>query len=114
MVDLNFWGNILSILASVVTVYISFEIYRYNRLNKSWLAVTTGLFLMVFRRTLGFVADYTSNTGMKAMTKSIETGTLLLISLLLIWGFWSMLKSFQNFDIIQKKAEDKVKNFNNR
>jgi hypothetical protein len=104
MADLNLVFGILSIIGSIITVYLSYTIYTYNRISKGWLAVIVAFVLIICRRSIGFVTDSGFFPEFKTLMKSIEGLLLLIISLLYIWGFWSMKKNFERFDIVEKKT----------
>jgi hypothetical protein len=102
----------LSIIGSIIATYLSYVIYKYNRVSKAWLAVTLAFLLIIFRRSLGFAINLDLFTTLGPTLKSIENTLLLIISILYILGFWSMKKSFETFDIIEKKTRKKIKHFN--
>ncbi len=108
-IDASFIAGILSIIGSIIAAYLSYAIYKYNRLNKAWLAVTIAFVLIVFRRGIGFATDFGLLPELSKILKSVEGILLLVISLLYIWGFWSMKKSFETFDVIEKKVGEKIK-----
>lgn len=112
--DYNTITGILSILGSVVAAYLSYRIYVCNRLNKSWLAVTLAFLLIIIRRSIGFMISGKILPDWVGALQTAENTLLVVISVLYIWGFWSMLKSFENFDVVEKKTREKTRAFNKR
>jgi len=103
--------GIFSIIGSVVASYLSYIIYKYNRLAKAWLAVTAAFVLIIFRRGLGFVTEFGFLPEARSTLKFIEGILLLVISVLYIWGFWSMKKNFEKFEVVEKRAKEKIELF---
>ena len=109
--ELNIILNGLSIVGSIIAAYFSYEIYKYNRVDRSWLAVTAAFVLIIFRRGMGAAYDLGFFPELGEALKSAEGALLVLISILYIWGFWSMKKRFESFDIVEKEAGKKAKAF---
>lgn len=100
--------GVLSIIGSVIAAYLSFEIYRYNRLSPAWLAVAVAFILIIFRRAIGMFAELGYFVAMRDVLKYFENVLLLVISILYIIGFWSMKQKFAKFDLLEKKVRKKV------
>lgn len=101
--------GIISILGSLFTAYLTYGIYRYNRLSKGWLALTWAFIFIVLRRTLGFVSDFKLLPDYLPIFKTTEGFLLLLITFLNIIGLYTMLKNFEEFDIVEKKTKKLIK-----
>ena len=106
--------GVVSVVGSLIAAYLSYEIYRYNRLSKAWLAVTVAFILIIFRRAIGFATEAGVWLEYRPVLKFVESVLLILISVLYILGFWSMKRSFETFDVVEKKVQDKVKAFRQR
>jgi hypothetical protein len=104
----TFTMGILSIIGSLIAAYLSYIIYKYNRLSKAWLAVTVAFVLIIFRRGIGFISDFELLPEWRFFLKTTESILLVVISLLYIWGFWSMKKNFESFEVVEKKVKDKI------
>jgi len=101
-------AGILSIIGSLITLGLCYKIYLFNRLNKAWLAVVFAFGLIIIRRGIGFMRDYNLLPTLNSLLQSFESTLLIIISVLYIIGFWSMLKNFENFDVVQKKVQSKI------
>jgi len=95
----------------LIAAYFAHRIYTFNRIANVWLAVPIGLGLLAFRQTLIlFKIDFLENLYGQFIV--IDTVFVpLMISILLAGGMWVLVKSFENFDVIERDVEDKVKNF---
>jgi hypothetical protein len=103
---------IVQIVLQFSAVYLSFVIYRYDRLSKAWLALTIALFFMGLRRL------YTLGTELNVLGSPADTlGVVdrivlpIFVSAFLAWGLWSMKNDFERFEVVQKAAADKAAKF---
>ncbi len=108
-ISISLIAGILSVIASIYVTYLCYDIYRYNRLNRAWLAVAAGFLLVIARRTIGFITSFGYLPHINNFLKSIEGLLLLVISLLYIYGFLAMRKQFSTFEIVEKKVKEKLK-----
>ncbi len=106
--DFDLAMNVLSIIGSVAAAFLSYEIYRYNRLDRAWLAVTAAFILIVFRRSIGAALQLGFFPQFNAMLQPVESVLLVVISALYIWGLWAMWKRFETFEIVEKSVREKV------
>lgn len=103
--------GILSIASFLVVAYLSYDIYRYERLSKGWLAVTAAFFIIILRRIIGFVTEAGVDSQLRVSLKNTESVLLLIISAFFIVGFWAMKKNFERFEVIEKRVKNKLKSF---
>ena len=96
----------VEILFLLGAAYFSNSIFKFNRLNKAWLVLTISLLLMALNNiALIFLgSDYTEN--LEILNESFLP---LLIAISLFWGLWSMKKSFEDFDVIDKESDKLLK-----
>ncbi len=100
--------GVLQIIIQIVAAYFSYKIYKYNRLSKAWLAVFLALIVMTFRR---FTALAINLGVLKQFSGSIQfidsIGLPFIISVFLLIGLWSMSRSFENFEVVEKITKEK-------
>ncbi len=100
---------LLQILIQLGALYASYIIYKYNRLNKAWLAVTLALFLMTLRRVTALLIELGILTQLQGPIKFADSILLpFVISIFLFAGLINMKKQFETFDIIEKKIDNKL------
>ena len=105
--DVLIW--LVSILLAVYTAYLTYKIYSFNRLDKSWLFVTLGFILILILRVLttfkgeGFYPEFFNFWYIIDPLLRIANSSCFII------GFWSMLKNFENFDVVERKIKKAVK-----
>jgi len=96
------------IIIQFAAAYLSFKIYSYNRVEKSWLAVTLGLAVMAIGKgaSLAFGAFDVPDLP----EANVIDGVILpfVISILMLIGIGSMLRQFHSFDIIERKAREHI------
>jgi hypothetical protein len=100
VIALDFFAVLFQLLAA----WMSYKIYSFNRLSKWWLALVVAFIVQASRRGFQIFYDL-SDTNMHIL---LDRSLMFLISLLLFLGLWSMLKNFENFDIVQKKVNNFV------
>lgn len=104
----------ISIAACAVSAWLAYRIYAYVRLSSGWMAIVWAFVLMVVRRCVGFLSDFNMYEGMRSEILLFENLLQVVISLLFIWGFWTMLKNFQRFEVVEKQAAAKIKAFTSK
>ncbi len=67
--------------------------------------------LIVIRRLIAFLPDFGVLTDSQSMLHDIDSALLIVISILNIWGFWSMKNNFEKFDVVEKQAREKMAQF---
>jgi hypothetical protein len=103
---------VVQIIVQFVAAFFSYKIYTYNRLAKSWLAVVAALILMGFRRMTALLTQFNLIPDLEGSLLWLDKILLpFLISILLVWGIWSMKKQFESFRVIEDKMTEKVKLF---
>lgn len=104
-----------SILLSIFATYLSYELYKYNRLSVGWLALTLAVLLTVFVRVVVFFEDSALFSELNPLV--LKTWNVLLlfsVNILFVVGFWSLKKSFESFEVIQKKTALKIRGMSSR
>ncbi|MEK6822346.1 MAG: hypothetical protein AABY13_00835, partial [Nanoarchaeota archaeon] len=107
-----FAGFLVSTIGSIVVAYLSYDIYKYNRHNRAWLAVTLGFILTVLVRVFEFSEEFEwlSSVGEHVIQLWLLT-TILFLTGLWIFGFWHMRKSFSQFQVMGQQADVKLDAF---
>lgn len=99
---------IIPVILSLITVYLVYRIYFFDRLDKSWLFVAVGFLLIVVLRILtllngeGFFPEFFKSWRLYDPLLRIAN------SICFIIGFFAMLRNFENFDVIEKKVKSKI------
>ena len=106
--DIVFYSGVISIAGSLIAAYLSYIIYKYNRLSSDWLSITLAFVLIIFRRLLGFASELGMYPESRELMKSTESILLPVISALYIWGFWSMKKTFDKYALVEKNVSAKL------
>ena len=103
----------IQIVVQFTAAYFSYVIYKYNRLCKAWLAVVVGLVLMAFRRVTALLIELSGAPTSTDPVRFLDRVLLpFAISVLLLWGLWSMKKNFESFEVVEKRVSEKVKSLN--
>jgi len=103
---------ILGSLAAIfqfVAAYFGYRIYKFNRLNKWWLALVLAFIVQGIRRIFTVFEDVGS--PLIASSAIFDRTLMFIISLLIVVGLWAMMKNFENFEVITGKISEKVKRF---
>ena len=96
----------------LAAAYLSYRIYKFNRVNKGWLMVTIALILMAVGRIFAVVLLLGWANELPPIVAFIDSLVLpFLISVFLLIGLYSMFRNFVSFDIVEKNVQDKIKNF---
>ncbi len=98
--------GVLSLIFQFLAAYLSWNIYYFNKTNKWWLALVFAFVLQAIRRVQQVYYDI---VGTSAQNIFLDRGLMFLISLLILIGLWSMLKNFENFEVIETKVKTKLK-----
>ncbi len=104
--------GVFAIVFQLSAAYIAYSIYRFDRMSKWWLFIVFAFVIMGVRRVFTLWADYSIVNVTSEMI--FDRGLAFLISVLINVGLWSMLKSFNSFDIVAKKVRDKAKKFSGK
>jgi hypothetical protein len=94
MSELSITIGIIAVLASAVTAYFAFDLHKHQKISSGWLILAFAFLLVVFRRAIGLLTE----TGLFEIRSSLvntENFLLLAISILNLWGFWELHKSFR-------------------
>lgn len=101
-----------SIVFFIFSSFFAYKIYKFNKGSKLWLSVYVGLIALVFYGFLNFSGEIGILRGLDlSVLKSLTSILLLLGSAMLMWGFWSMGKSFENFQVLGERAREKFASF---
>ena len=109
MISLNIFLWITSIFLSFYTAYLTYKIYSFNRLDKSWLLVTVGFFLILLLRVLNLLMGEGLFPEFFKLWYIYDPILRIMNSTCFILGFWSMLKNFENFEVVEKKVKKAIK-----
>lgn len=109
---INLVLGIIQIVVQFAAAYFSYRIYKYNRLNQAWLAVTWALVFMTLRRITALMIELKYISSFSGWIADLDRIILpFIISILLFWGFLAMLKNFENFEVVEKKVRKKINLF---
>lgn len=109
--DINSLLGIFQIFVQLFAAYFSYKIYLFNMENKGWLTVSFALILMTFRRITALLIGMEYIPEFSGWIANLDRLILpSIISILLFFGFWSMLKNFEQFNVIQSNVKNKIKN----
>jgi len=103
---------ILGIFAAIfqfIAAFLGYKIYKFNRLNKWWLALIVAFIVQGIRRVFTIFED----AGNPLITSNVlfDRTLMFIISLLIVIGLWAMIKNFESFDIVANKIKEKSKKF---
>jgi len=103
---------VLQIIIQIIAAFLAYKIYTYNRVSKSWLYLVVAFILMSFRRMTALLIGINLLPALDGSLSWIDRTLLpFLISVFLVIGVWALLKQFETFDIVDKKTEQKIKEF---
>lgn len=88
----------------LMAAWFGYKIYRFNRLSTGWIALIIAFLIQVVRRIFQVYYDYVG-VNIDILFDRI---LMFFISLLLVIGLWSMLKNFENFDLVQNNVDLKI------
>ena len=102
--DTNIIINIMSVIIAFIALVLVYKIHTFNRLSNGWLTLAIGLGFVVIRRILVLASSvgWLSSEWSSKIT-IIDTYLYLITITLYVIGLWSMYKSFESFDIIEKR-----------
>ncbi len=106
--------GVITIGGAILTAYLTYRIWKCNRLDRAWLALTAAFILIIFRRAIGFATSAGYAPDLAAELIILEDALLVIISVLNIIGFGSMLKSFERFDLIEHQTATRASQQNLR
>jgi hypothetical protein len=89
----------------LAAAWLSYKIYKFNRLSKGWLAIVAAFLLQALRRLVQLYYNYSGDV----LSVFFDRAIMLLISFLIFIGLWSMLKNFENFEIVSSNLKSKIK-----
>jgi|GEM_PF-2936922 hypothetical protein len=100
-----------SVIFQLGATYFGYQIYQYNRLSKWWLALVLAFGIQTIRRLITTISDLGTTDALVNNSVLFDRSLQLVISLLMFIGMWAMLKNFETFDVVEKKAADKIEKF---
>lgn len=105
--------GVLQIVLQAIAAYFSYKIFVFNRVRRWWLAVTFALILMTFRRITALLIELRWLGSFSGAISDIDRIVLpFLISVLLLWGIYVMFKNFQDFDVVERIVDRKIRRRN--
>ncbi len=96
---------IIPVILSLITMYLVYRIYTFNRLNKYWLFIALGFFFIIILRVLTLLYGEGFFPSFFKLWYIYDPVLRIINSTCFIIGFWPMLKSFQNFEVLEKKVK---------
>jgi cell shape-determining protein MreD len=103
--------GVSQVVIQFIAAYLSYKIYRFNRLNYGWLAVTLALLLMTLRRVTALFIEMHVMSNLEGWIADIDRIILpTIISILLLYGLFCMLKNFESFEVVKEGVIKKLKN----
>lgn len=111
-ITVNFIAGVLSIIFMAVAGFFAYNVYKFNKQSKPWLAIYLGFVAEALYGTLTYFSDnaYLALLDQNVL-KTLSGILLLLASALFAWGFWSMNKSFESFAVLRSKTQEKIEAF---
>jgi len=108
--DIGAFGlGFVQFVLPLIAAYFSYVIYKHNRLATAWWAVTVALILLAFNRITAIINEFNFLPEFAGHVKLLDQVMFpLIISLLLIWGLWTMKKSFESFDVVERNISKKA------
>jgi hypothetical protein len=95
----------LAFVLQLAAAWLSYKIYKFNRLSKGWLAIVAAFLLQALRRLVQLYYDYSGDV----LNIVFDRAVMLFISLLIFIGLWSMLNNFENFELVSFNLKSKIK-----
>lgn len=95
----------LAVFLQLLAAWFGYSIYKFNRLSKGWLAIVVGFLIQAVRRA---VQLYSDSQGF-VLNVILDRALMVIISLLIFIGLWSMLKNFENFEFVKDNVRRKIK-----
>jgi hypothetical protein len=90
MEELIFVFAALSIICQFLALYISYEIYKYDKFSKWWLAMILAFFLQFIRRVVSMYND--ANLSTFSSSAILDRAFMFFISLFMLIGLWQILR----------------------
>lgn len=109
MITWDILGWAVLVILSLYVSYLSYKMYLFNRLDKSWLFVTVGFLLIVLLRVLTILMSQGFFPEFFKLWYIYDPLLRIMNSACFIIGFWSMYRNFKNFEIVEKKVRRVVK-----
>ncbi len=101
----------LSFLMLVMAAIFSYKIFKFNKKEVSWLSIYLGIISLLIFQFFLFEETYLNSFFSSELKKPLSYSLFLLSSFMLVWGLWSMNKSFQRFEFFSMSAREKIKDF---
>ena len=107
----NFVLESLSVTGLAISAYFTYDIYRSRRLPKAWLAVAVAFGLIVIFGILEIFEGFIVSPEIEESLKAYQDLLSVIISILFAWGFYAMRRSFETYDVVERKVLEKVQRF---
>jgi hypothetical protein len=108
--NLSIFLGVLQIIFQAIAACFSYKIFTFNRVRRWWLAVTGALVLMTLRRITALMTQLSWLDSFGGIISDVDKVILpFLISVLLLWGIYAMLKNFQDFEVVEKNVQSKLR-----
>ena len=103
--------GVFQVIFQIAAFYFAYNIYNYDRLNRSWLAITLALAIMTWWRVAALALEVLQVTPPSNLELVERTFLPLLVSLLFLMGMVSLNSKFESFDLMQKETDLHIKVF---
>jgi hypothetical protein len=104
MIDSILLLDVLAVVLQLMASYFAYRIFKFNRLNKRWLALVLAFLVQTVRRGVQVCVDL----NILSLNVFIDRVLMFIISLLMIVGLWTMMKNFENFEVVEKNVGYKL------
>jgi len=104
--------GLVEVLVLFTAAYFSYAIHLHNRVSRAWLFVSAGLVLMGLHRAGVLVVGAGYVAAPKGVLWSVSVVLLPFVySLLLALGLMYMKQNFERFEVLEKRAREKMRAF---
>jgi hypothetical protein len=95
----------LQIIFLFTAAYFSYQVWKYERVAKVWLVVGAALSLMALRRMVVLFKVNLFEDLLLQFTLIDRVFLPFVISLVLVWSFWTLSNHYKRFGVIQIQVE---------
>ena len=110
---LNVVLGALQVIAQAFAFYFAYKIYNHNRANRAWLAVTFALAVMTWWRVASLTLEVI-NVSATSLEQVERVLLPFIVSVMLLVGFWSMSKRFDDFAVMQQTVARQAGTFQSK
>jgi hypothetical protein len=100
------WAS--TFIFSIYISYLVYRIYSFDRLDKSWLFIVLGFIFIVILRVSSLLQSNGFFPSFFTLWYIYDPLLRIANSVCFIIGFSSMLRNFENFEVVEKKVKGKI------